>query len=168
MNVLQRHKVALLEQLAGAKVLATALRKRARHIGLSFHHLWDLPTLFQVVSMQNAQNKEAIETVDQAVQKVNANAQELRLRLRHHEHGPLVRSTRAYNEKMARLAKVEAKLAQAKTADERRDAEKEAAQLSDELEAAAMPEADVTIDTRSGQAIDGEPGKPRIIRMHEQ
>lgn len=168
MNVLQRHKAAWLEQVAGAKVLAVALKKRVRYIGLTFRHIWDLPTLFQVVAQQGAQNKQAIETVDKAVQMVNANAQDLRQRLRHHEHGPLIRSARTYAEKQLRLAKAAHKAAVATTPEERQEAEREAAQLAGELEAESMPAADVTLDMQSGQAIDGEPGKPRIISLHKQ
>lgn len=161
MTVLARHKAAWLEQLQGAKLLWAALKKRIRYIWLIVEHIGQLPRLIAVQQM-------SIQNLDESIGKVHGLASDTAARVRHHEHGPLMRSARAHAVKRQRLQDAALKMATAKTEPERHAAELEAAQLATDLEAESMPPADITIDAPSGQAIEGEPGKPRIVRLHEQ
>lgn len=164
MNVFTRHKAAALEQIAGAKMLATALRKRIRYIKLIFVHFGQLPRLFAV-------HQQAIQNLDESIGTVGGLANDLQGRLRHHERGPLAASTRQLARQRQRLQHAAQMAAFAKTAEERQAAEREMAQVATELEAESMPDSDVTIDGQTGQTLERSairgPGDPKILRLHD-
>jgi hypothetical protein len=161
MNALQRHKAAWLEQIAGAKALAVALKKRIRYTGLTVRHLWDLPTLFAV-------QQQGIQHTDEAIGILQGRIAQLQQRLQHHERGPLMASARLLQRRRDQTAAVARKLAEAKTVEERQAAEREASQLASDVESDGMPDADVIIDGKTGQAIDAPPPNVPIIRLHKQ
>jgi hypothetical protein len=147
MNIIQRHKAAWLEQIAGAQLLAQALKKRAKYIGQVFSFWWHGP---RVILTQ----QQGIQNVDEAVGILQQRIAELQARLRFHEHGPLSASARTLQRRAARLKNLKTRAAAAKTAEEHEALAREAAQLQSEMEADAMPDADVTIDAQNGQVVD--------------
>lgn len=153
MRLIQDHKAAWLEQLRGAKALAKAARKRIRYIGHVFSFWWNGPRVILV-------QQQGIQNVDEGVAMLQGAVEDLRARLRHHEHGPLLRSARALSEKRQRLQRAAERAAAATTPGEIAAAQREAAILAEELN---MPDADITIDASNGQSIMAPERKLQII-----
>lgn len=147
MNVIQRHAKAIREQLAGARLLAIALKKRIRYMGLTVRHIWDLPTLFAV-------QQQGIQYTDEAVGKLHMELERMKKRIQHHERGPLMASARLLQRRQGQAEAIARKLAEAKTDDDVKAAERAAAQLASDLEADGMPPADVEIDGQNGQVLE--------------
>lgn len=151
MNIVARHRAALLEQAAGAKLLGKALKKRAAYLRDVWKFVMLMPHMFRELHKQVVVIQHNLEGMARHLDATRGLAVDSHQRLKHHERGPLMQSARVLQ---ARRDRAEAAAGKLKSGN---PAEQAAARQALEADAVAgvVGEPDVVLDGGSGQDATG-------------
>lgn len=145
--------------LEAVPVLIRALFGWIKYFGILAKFIWQLPDMFKTLRADVERLGEFQVTSMQMQKETSRMTGDLHIRLRHHEHGPLMHSRVVFNQRKARAQAAAQKLETATSEKERQAAEKELASLA-RLEEEAIGEGlgtpDLVIDASSGKEMSGK------------
>lgn len=145
--------------LAAIPVLLRALWRWTTYLAVWVKFLWQLPRMVREIRADMNRMGEYQATSMQMQKETARMAGDLHMRVRHHEHGPLMASRVELNRRRARAVAAATKIETAKTAAERQAAESELAALAlmeEESIGEGLGVPDVEIDGRTGQVLTSE------------